>query len=284
MFIWIALFIAILAVSFILALRSMGDFKESPSESKELYSLFLIRNPQALTAGILDYIYQSTLDNGLIVSLELLFKGDRSALVIYGPQEILQPLSNTLELLELEDYSFRLDPTQMADKYAGWEMGVKRHESLLPVIDFEQYIPRLKANEQFWWQVLIRPEYNQIHNQLIGQLLKLIGKDGGLQERVFGLNTSSKDKDPRFQTVIRSVIWADDHMSIPDLKSDLVKLGNKEGLAMLPQANTSADIVKHYQYRTFPSGRFGTFTNKEFGLTLMPQEILHLVGKNSASV
>lgn len=152
MIFWIILFAVIIFISFLLALRSMADFEESPTEKKQQYGLYLIRNSQALNKGILDSIHGLILKDGLLISLERLIKGGESALVVYGPQEILRNFE-VLNLLELEDYT-EIDPTTLQ----AWEIGVRKQEKIKSIDSFFKSLPRLSGNEQLWWQLVLKAE------------------------------------------------------------------------------------------------------------------------------
>lgn len=153
MIFWIILFAVVVFISFLLALRSMADFEESPTEKKHLYGLYLIRNSQSLNESILDSIHELILKDGLLLSLERLIKGGESALVIFGPQEILQSFSEVLNLLELEDYT-NVDPAILQ----AWEIGVRKQEKIRSIDSFFKSLPRLLENEQLWWQLVLKAE------------------------------------------------------------------------------------------------------------------------------
>lgn len=144
MIIWFVLFFIILSISFILAYFSMKDYQEVPSGESD-YGVYLLRKPQFLTTQILSAILK--LSKGKIVSLERLFKGETSALVIFGPRNSLERhFGEILGLLELEDY------TKVSGEFMSWEFGKKAPlQNLTPFNNF----PRLLPNEHFWWQINI---------------------------------------------------------------------------------------------------------------------------------
>ncbi len=146
MIVWLLIFGGVLAISYLLALRSMRDFQEIPGED-EGYSLFLIRKPQELTVETLKLLYDNFLKSGQVISFERLFKGDRSALVIFGPVRLTAVLKN-LDLLELEDYT-NVSPEQVLV----WEMGVK-HKRQVGGNIFGTF-PPLGSAEHFWWQLML---------------------------------------------------------------------------------------------------------------------------------
>src|SRR5437870_4004856 len=121
MILWLLLFFLTVAISFVLAYQSMRDYQENPGHFKIEYSLFLIRSPEALNINVLKAIEVELSKENLIISLERLFKGTKTALVIFGPKIILQKFSTTLNLLELEEYTKQAKDGQISV----WEMGVK---------------------------------------------------------------------------------------------------------------------------------------------------------------
>ncbi len=157
MILWIVLFGLVVVASFLLALQSMRDYQEIPK--KDEYSLFLIRNSAALTSGFLDS-FQKTL-NGQVLSFERLIKGGQSALVVYGPRNLLLSQRQMLDLLELEDY-VRVNNKQISS----WE--VVDHKKIF------QSLPALSTTEQFWWQLLLSPK----NNKYLGQIrVMVVSKD-----------------------------------------------------------------------------------------------------------
>lgn len=102
--IWIILFIIIVATSAFLAFRSMKNYQEIP-HPKQGFSLFLVRNKDQFNLDVLNKLYFLAQTSDSFFSIERLFKGSQSALLIFGPKSILltQP---QLNLLELEDYLY----------------------------------------------------------------------------------------------------------------------------------------------------------------------------------
>lgn len=145
MILWIGLFVLVLAISFVLALKSMKDYQEIPIFSREDFSLFLIRNYQGLNEQMLSMLYEDLIQSGLNISFERLFKGKESAIVIFGSSQILRKYKDTLNLLELEDYT-----NIELGNISSWEMGFKEGGEAL----FTK-IPELKDSEQIWWQLLL---------------------------------------------------------------------------------------------------------------------------------
>lgn len=150
MILWIILFVLVLLISYVLALRSMRDFTEVPT-----YGLFLIRNIQSLNEHLLNLIYQDLQQTNLAVSFERLFKGQESALVVFGPRTVLTKFIKPLNLLELEDYT-NIDK----DMVAGWEIGVKNSNQTNN--QTSEPVPNLNQHEHFWWQVTLWRESTHI--------------------------------------------------------------------------------------------------------------------------
>jgi len=144
MIIFIGFFLVIIAISFVLAYRSMQDYQEIPSPEKN--GVYLIQNPSSLTKELIAEI--GTKAGGEVVSFERLFKGNQSALVIFGPKPVLETFAQ-LNLLELEEYTLIKAPK------IAWEMGIKDSS-----LDFQgnpfASLPLLNLDEQFWWQLLLQ--------------------------------------------------------------------------------------------------------------------------------
>lgn len=150
MILWIVLFVLVVAISFVLALASMRDFIEAPQKEKE-YSVFLIRKIGGLNVEFLNSISRDLSKSGLMISLERLFKGKKSALVIFGPRQYLLSYQHSLNLLELEDYT-----NVSVQNVAAWEIGIKKNGQW--TMDDGQLfsnLPVLLESEQFWWQIIL---------------------------------------------------------------------------------------------------------------------------------
>lgn len=148
MILWVILFALVVAISFVLALKSMADFQEIPEHAGADYGLFLIRRPQSFNSQMLSYIHQNLLKEGLIISFERLIKGSQAALVVYGPKNILINIKDALDLLELEDYT-----NINQDNFLAWEVGVKHPD--VPTF------PALAVSDQLWWQLILSAKKDQ---------------------------------------------------------------------------------------------------------------------------
>src|SRR3989344_2549312 len=152
MIMWLLLFVLIVIISFLLAYQSMKDFPERGQEGLE-HGLYLIRNPRNLTSGVLEQIHRTSLRDHFVISLERLFKGSKSALVIYGPKQVLGEFTQ-LSLLELEEYT-----DAAGDKATSWEVGTKDQMALhISVPRPWDNKPLLDEPEQFWWQIVLKPQ------------------------------------------------------------------------------------------------------------------------------
>lgn len=152
MVLWLILFLLIIAISFLMAFRSMHDYHEIPQKSKQQYGLFLIRQIANLTPDMLDQIRKFMLEKELSISIERLVKGGKAALAVFGPKKILEKFSDQLDLLELEDYAVDISGKDMLI----WEAGVKdgRQELILTENMFRG-LPALSSEDQFLWQVIL---------------------------------------------------------------------------------------------------------------------------------
>lgn len=142
MILWIVLFVLVILISFVLAAKSMRDFSDIPTQDEE-YSLFLIRNIASLNKHLLDSIQSYLMKKSAYISFERLFKGGRSALVVFGPRKLILQHKQDLDVLELEDYT-NVDIAQVS----AWEVGVKGSGQLF------KNLPALLETEQLWWQVI----------------------------------------------------------------------------------------------------------------------------------
>lgn len=160
MILWLALFLLVIAVSLVLALRSMRDYQEIPQKSTADYALFLIRQTENFNSNTLDSIRKLLRHTGLIISMERLFKGSQAALTIFGPKKILDQFIDELNLLELEDYASVLDSRHVS----AWEVGVRdgaafKKDALNNIFN---NFPPLESDDQFFWQVVLGTHQAQI--------------------------------------------------------------------------------------------------------------------------
>lgn len=214
MILWLVLFALVIAISFVLALQSMHDYFESPRHLSREYGLYLIRNTSGLTAAVLNSIHSQIVKESLIVSLERLFRGLRSALVIFGPKDILANYIPKLNLLELEDYT-----KAGSERINAWEVGVKNHqlakEQLQKIESFFMNFPMLEQSEQFWWQLILKAKPDKL----------------------------------LFQSQIRAVVFAPDLSRRKKLSESLQNLLSGH-LIKVPKPFTSDQIMEFYKLRS----------------------------------
>lgn len=151
MILWVILFVLVVAISFILAVRSMRDFTEIPQGQDE-YSLFLIRKSHQLDGQLFNSIRQQLLLHNTFISFERLFKGKKSALVVFGPRKLLLNYKDILDLLELEDYT-NVD----IEHFFAWEVGIKKGAQLTQKLF--THLPHFLEKEEFWWQVILSASF-----------------------------------------------------------------------------------------------------------------------------
>lgn len=217
MILWVVLFFLVIAISFVLAFRSMRDFQFVPQKTGIEYGLFLIRNSQGVTLEFLNDLRDKILQKNLIISFERLFKGPESALVIFGPKDQLTAISSNLNLLELEDYSLKVDENQIS----AWELGLRdlsQKEFLLesPLT----LLAQIQTTEQFWWQINLK------------------------------IDSSKENLDKsKFLAQIRGVFLSADDQRRREVTNQLVGIG-APSLTKVPKPYTSEKILEFYQKRS----------------------------------
>ncbi len=237
MLLWIILALIVVGVSFILAIRSMNDYREAPPASVS-YSLFLVGNPGGLTTNVIHELHQAVIKDKFTLSFERLFKGLKRALVIFGPAEVLLPFKEALGLTEIEDYS-----NKVSEYMRAWEVGKKQKGEPAVNLSILGYIPGLLETEEFWWQIVTKPE---------------------------------KDS---FRSTIRAVFKTDRQERLTSLSEELSRIGKGEGLAQIPEAYSSGQVVKFYRERSLPLG----FSSDITSVNLTFPEINSLLGIQPAS-
>lgn len=147
--IWLGLFLIILATSFILAYFSMRNYQDALPKGGS--GLYLVRHPAVLSQEFILKLHEALQKQHSYISLERLFKGKEEALVLFGPVTIEKKFPQ-LDLLELEDY------TNIAENNVNlWEMTLKEGQDL-PAGRQGRSLPPLGENEQFWLQMILRPQ------------------------------------------------------------------------------------------------------------------------------
>lgn len=212
---WIILFVIVVFISFVLAFRSMVDYQEKPFNLAIQYSVYLIKNQYGLTEDVLKNLHRDTVKDNFILSFERLLKGDKSALVVFGPKTVLKSFVDILGLVELEEYS-----KKQPAAFGAWEIGSKSTNLVLEN-NLKIILPDLKNSEELWWQVVIQPQ---------------------------------KDKKADFKATIRSVLLAEDQKRVQELQSAISKFDPSTNLVTLPQLYSSAQVLQFYQDRSLPVG------------------------------
>ncbi|MFH0937623.1 MAG: hypothetical protein V1808_05035 [Candidatus Daviesbacteria bacterium] len=266
------LFSLVMVVSLVLAFRSMSDYQERPLSLGLPYALYLVQKPEGLTTEIINRIHEGCLLDRLIISLERLFRGERTALVIFGPTKILRPLSEDLGLLEIEDYSLKVD-----GEFSAWEMGIKKEpESFLSLESFLKTIPALLEKEQIWWQLVLQPipkiEASKTFTGKVGQFFDTIF-NGTFKKRL-GIGSGQET----FRTALRVFVSAQDKKKVAELEEEVLKIGKEAGLVKLPQAYSSEQMLKFYQEKVMPKIHLGTESAHGVPLIFEDKEIKSLLG------
>ena len=160
MTLWIILFLLVVGISLLLAIRSMRDFQEIPQTKEIDYGLFLIRQIDSFDENILNSLREHINAENLIISLERLFEGKQAALAVFGPKKILGNFADKLNLLELEDYAADLNHEETFI----WEMGMKDSKNIgsASLSNIFKNMPELAEEDQFFWQVVLGKNQTQI--------------------------------------------------------------------------------------------------------------------------
>jgi hypothetical protein len=164
---WLLIIVVIIIISFLLALRSMRNYQEIPP-ARFSYGLYLICNSDQLQNGVLNKLYAFGLESNAQISIEKLFKGGESAIVIYAPHNIGQFVPE-LELLEIEDYLEREaksgNKKASVDEVIVWSLQPKSEVELEIPPDFLKDFP-LEQNQQLFWQLVLASYRKEHHFQV----------------------------------------------------------------------------------------------------------------------
>lgn len=209
----------------------MREYQEIPLKSKEEYGLYLIRNTANLNPELLKSLKDHIASDGLVISIERLFKGQRAALTIFGPKRFLKNYIDDLALLELEDYSLNLDTNDMHI----WEMGSKGKQAL-PLLNIFKNLPSLSEEEQFLWQVVLGP------------------KDG---------------KNEGFKSQIRAGVYSKDPARRRELAHILQNMPQDEGLIKIPRPYSLEQMISFYRLRSLGKDSQGPLLTPEKVLNLI---------------
>lgn len=231
MVLWLILFLLVIAISFILAFLSMRDYHEIPQHTKVEYGLFLIRQVEGLNAQTLDSIRELMHAEGLIISIERLFKGKQAALTIFGPKKILGQFVTQLNLLELEDYTLDLSHQETFV----WEVGTKDNQLPQGLDNIFENLPQLHIEDQFLWQIIL---------------------------------TTKGKKDPSFQTQIRAAVYSKDPSRRKALAPILQNL-HVDKLVKIPRPFTPEQMMEFYKLRSLSADTKGPILGSEDILRLL---------------
>lgn len=243
--IWIILFIVVVVISFILAYRSMKDFKEIPITPALEYGLFLIKNPAILSKEYLEKIHKFSLENKAIISFERLIKGEESVLVIMGPKNIATVFGE-LGLVELEDYLLPISQAQNFDD----PNKVSVNQSLGFVVSAKEDLKQhLTVSPNFLKDLTLEP-----HQKFFFQIVLSALKDLG-----------------NFQVTIRSLVNDADASKRAELAKKLQNhLTESTGLKIQEREETTSKIFTDYQKRALIPIEISKFT-------LIADEVLGLL-------
>lgn len=170
MFFWIILVLIVGALSFILAFRSMKNYKEVPKD-KENFSNFLIRDKTHLDDQIIQQLHSFLKGKNTIAAFERLVKGEEDVTLLFGPASLVENFP-TLDLFEVEDYLLTSGvdhPLAKANKVfvnqvSAWEVLPKKHTNLEIKEGFLKGLG-LGENQRFFMQVILQPQEDKNNSQ-----------------------------------------------------------------------------------------------------------------------
>lgn len=149
------LFLGLGIISLILAYISLTNYQYQPADAQESYGLFLVQKSHLVDERAIGELYLKLQPKKLMVSFERLFKGGKRALVVYGPLSVFRDFQDRWGLVEIEDYSL----TAHLDHITLWEMKARTlPKRVWAVSSLVSEGALLSVEEQFWWQVILKPE------------------------------------------------------------------------------------------------------------------------------
>ena len=151
--IWIIIFLVIIMVSLFLAARSMQGFQEEPKEELA-YGLFLIRNIRSLDESVIRKLHSFSKSLNAHFSLERLFKGSETVLVMYAPKSVAENFPE-LDLFELENYL----SAENVNESTAWVIQPKNNpkKELITKNGFLKMLD-LTPDQKFFWQIVLNSE------------------------------------------------------------------------------------------------------------------------------
>lgn len=211
----------------------MKDFQETSGNLMDEHGLFLIQVPKSLTLEVLNRLHDVAF--GEIISLERLFKGDRTALVIFGPKKLLSEFSDTLKLLEIEDYT-----NVPAESATVWEVGLRNKDDL----NLWKKIPSLGAQDQLWWQVVMTSKETGL-KPLWGWFNRLTTYNLA-SSRISSLDQVNSPKI--FTCQMRTVMISENHGQRQKLTQEIENL-TKDSVIKIPRPFKTAQFLEFYSQR-----------------------------------
>lgn len=208
------IFAIIIAISFVLAYKSMLDYRQKPVNNI-LHTIFLVQNPAIVQADFLKKLYHLIDGSRFFVAFEVLYKGDDKALVFYGPKNLQTSLPEA-KLIEIEDYQGSLE----FDKVDIFEVTLKGTDPSYIQQDGVFDNLGLKPEEKFFWQVVLSPESN----------------------------TSA---DPIFQSTVRALIYAENATRKGEIRQIVEdRINQRTNLTIHKSKLTLNRLFNSYQHRS----------------------------------
>lgn len=247
----------------------MRNYREVPSP-KLSYGVFLIRNELGLTDGLIKTLYQSLLVERSIISLERLFKGEKTALVIFAPHQVILKYQTVLNLLELEDYSQNIN----LDAVSIWDVAATADfDNLGQFNKLKESSEHLQENDQFFWQLVLQPTKQDFFEKVFRRLNSFFAGEyqQALKKRLKTLPKINQDEKEQFLASIRAVLTVSDQQRRKDLELILGKIGSESGLVAIPSIYPTSQRVKFYQERSlfYDPGRHFVLTVKQLVLLVL---------------
>lgn len=128
----------------------MRNYQNPQIISNIEHSLYLIRKTSNITTEFLNSLNYYLGDD--CISFERLIKGGESALVVFGPKDLLKNFYSELNLLELEDYIVSQTPKDV------WELTLVNPQRMG---NLYENIPHLSKNDQFFLQIVLGVSIDQ---------------------------------------------------------------------------------------------------------------------------
>jgi hypothetical protein len=240
--IWFFILFVLTFVSLLLTMRSLQNYREKAKDVPVEYGLYLIRYPQLVTETVIDHIMHQSIKIGASIAFEKLAKGDRKALVVYGPKQILQSFVTSMSFMEIEDYTIHADSRHIN----AWEVRVQSsHQHPNFDVTLESQMPHLEEDEQIWYQVVTRPIATGLEYKLWRWFISTVKPYLKLPWLVASMSKESL-------ATIRVVYLCDDTKKRHEKLPHITKIGETNFLFKMPQKFTSKQILDFYRDRSLP--------------------------------